>query len=237
MVILKNKINSKLFPRWFTIWFLISCVILFIGGIADELSGTEPIGGVNAWGASIGAIVLYLILLIIWKKRDTVKLLFLKLRFPLLLTSVLIGVFFAGLDELINWPFNPLSPGISILGDIILTVPVYFMAHLFWFYVLKKYKFTVREALVVGGISGAVMEFVFSGAFGMIIIGVLILPFFVILHGFHMVMPKILLFEKFEKFEQKDTKWKYVLGIILPFLGAVLGLVIALVIGTILNIG
>ncbi len=233
---LKNKINPKLLPRWFTIWLYISCLVLLIGGIADEISGKEPIGGVNAWAASIAVIILYLTLLFIWKKRDTFRLLFLKLHLPLFLTSVLIGLFFAEFDELINWPFNPLSPGISLAGDIILTAPIYFMAHLFWFYVLKKYKFTVREALIVGGISGGVIEFVFSGAFGMIIFGVLVLPFFIMLHGFHMVMPKILLSKEFGKFRQKDTKWKYVLGIILPFLGTAIGVVIAFVIGTILNI-
>ena len=235
-MVLKKTKKLRLVPLWFIIWLLTSCFILIAGGIADELSGKEPIGGVNAWAAAGSILLLFIILVIVWKIRKPFRKFILKFSLPLIVASVLIGLFFAEIDELINWPFNPLTPGISLFGDIILTIPMYLMAHLFWFYVLKKYKFTIREALYIGGISGALTEFAFSGAFLMLLFGPLILPFTIMIHGFHMVMPKLLLSKEFERYKQKDTKWKYVAGILLPILGTAIGVGIAFIIGSIFNI-
>lgn len=226
--------KEKLMPLSFKIWFFLSCGFLFVAGIFSTLAGNAT--GIESWGAALGIFLMYLIVVIVWVNREKLGSLFYKIKLPLLFLSVFIGWFFAEIDELINFPFNPLIDGISLIGDIILTTPIYVCAHLFWFFALKKYKFSYSQALITGGAALGLYEVIIGGGAAMSILTLLTLPAIIMIHGVHMIMPKIILNKRFEEHEQKKSLFKFVVGIILPGIGAGIGIVIAFALRIIFNI-
>ncbi|OGD29914.1 hypothetical protein A2833_01050 [Candidatus Azambacteria bacterium RIFCSPHIGHO2_01_FULL_44_55] len=215
--------TQKILPRWFHVWFYISCLVLFAGGVANKLTGV-PDEGLNLWGAAVGVFAMYLLTLLVWRHREALQALVAKISLPLAVKSVLIGWFFAEIDELVNYPFNPLFPGISLFQDIIFTTPFYLLVHLGWFWVLRKYKFTITETFVIGGLTLGLFEVFFGGVNVLAILGILVFPFIVMVHGVHMVMPKIALARELDNENQTDTKWKYVIGILVPAAGGIIGI-------------
>lgn len=215
--------EEKLAPAWFHIWFLLSCLLLLVGGAIDAMEGKET-GDFKPWGAALGVLVMYIVVLIIQKYKRLVSW-FSSLPLPLIASSVLAGWLFAEIDELVNYPFNPLVPGISLTEDILLSTPMYIGGHLMWFWVLRRYRFTFFQALLTGGISLGIYEFLLGTPSP---IAILIFPFMVMIHGVHMIVPKIALNEQLERYNLKESKMKYVLGISLPALGTGLGILIAL---------
>jgi hypothetical protein len=214
--------KEALAPAWFHIWFLLSCLFLFIGGRIDVSGG--GIEGFNPSGAAIGMLVMYCIVIAVWKFRALMNWIA-HLPMPLIVLSVFSGWVFAEIDELVNFPFNPLVPGISLSEDILLTTPMYIGAHLAWFWVLRRYRFTVFQALFTGGLSLGLYEFILGAPSPLV---VLVFPFLIMIHGVHMVMPKIIFNEQFESFDLKESGIKYVFGVILPAIGTGLGILIAL---------
>lgn len=215
--------KEKLAPAWFHIWFVLSCLLLFIGGIIDGAEG-EDLAGFNPWGAALGMFVMYIMILVVWKYSFLISWVS-RLQMPLVILSVFSGWLFAEIDELVNYPFNPLVPGITLTEDILLTTPMYIGAHLMWFWVLRRYRFTVFQALLTGGFSLGIYEFILGTPSP---IAVFIFPFMIMIHGVHMVIPKIALNEQFENISLKETKMKYVFGVMLPALGTGLGILVAI---------
>lgn len=222
-IIMQNKRNPSFVPRWFSIWFYISCLLLFIGGALNLIFGGAG-GGFDPFGASIMVFLSYLIVVFVWRIRSSAQIFASIIPLPAVLVSVVIGWSFAMIDEIINYPFNPLFPDISFFGDLLITTPMYLGAHLMWFYVLKKYRFSAFQALFTGGFSLGLTELFLGGGGVLAFIGFLILPFVVMIHGIHMVMPKVFLSSYFEKQTQIDSKWKYVMGIVLPLIGLSVGI-------------
>ena len=216
--------TQKFLPRWFSIWFYISCLVFFIGGAVNKLTGT-PDGDFNLWGAAIGVFAMYLLTLFTWRRREALQALVARISLPLAVKSVLIGWFFAEIDELVNFPFNPFFSRISSFHDIIFTTPFYLLVHLGWFWVLKKYKFTVTEAFITGGLTLGLFELFSTGVNVLaILLGILVFPFVVMVHSVHMVMPKIVLRQELDRENQTDTKWKYVIGVLVPAAGGIIGI-------------
>jgi|SRR3989344_2508410 len=215
--------TQKFLPRWFNVWFYVSTLVFFVGGVVNKLTGT-PDGDLNLWGAAIGVFVMYLLTLLAWRRREALQVFVAKISLPLAVKSVLIGWFFAEIDELVNFPFNPLFPGISLVQDIIFTTPFYLLVHIGWFWVLRKYKFTITETFVIGGLTLGLFEVFGGGVNALAILGILVFPFIVMVHGVHMVMPKIALRQEFDRENQTDTKWKYVIGILAPAAGGIIGI-------------
>ena len=215
--------KEKLAPAWFHIWFVLSCLLLFVGGIIDVAEG-EDLAGFNPWGAALGMFVMYIMILAVWKYSFLISWVS-RLQIPLVVLSVFSGWLFAEIDELVNYPFNPLVPGITLTEDILLTTPMYIGAHLMWFWVLRRYRFTVFQALLTGGFSLGIYEFILGTPSP---IAIFIFPFMIMIHGVHMVIPKIALNEQFENSSLKETKMKYVFGVTLPALGTGLGILVAI---------
>ncbi len=210
-------------PTWFHIWFLASCLLLFIGGRIDAANGGGK-EGFDPQGAAIGMFVMYCLVMGVWRFRSLITRVA-RLPVPLIVLSVLGGWLFAEIDELVNFPFNPLFPGISLSRDLLLTTPTYLGAHLMWFWVLRRYRFTVFQALITGGLSLGFYELIFGTPSPLVI---LILPFLIMIHGVHMVVPRIMLSEQLESVCLKESKIKYLLGILLPAVGTGTGILIAL---------
>ncbi len=180
--------------------------------------------GFNPLGASVMVFLSYIIVICIWRIRSFAQIIASIIPLPAILTSVIIGWSFAMLDEIINYPFNPLFPGISFFWDLLLTTPMYVGAHFMWFYVLKKYRFSTFQALITGGFSLGLTELFLAYAGVAAFAGFVILPFVVMIHGIHMIMPKVFLNSYFEKQTQNDSRWKYVLGVVLPLVGIAIGI-------------
>lgn len=216
--------STKLLPRWFTIWFYIASIVLFAGGLTDKLAGT-PVKGFDPFGASIGVFVMYLLTQLVWRYRDTFSNFLSKIPLPALLLSVLVGWFFSQIDELINYPFNPLFPGVTLWQDLVYTSLMYIPGHIGWFWMLRRYAFTPAAALMTGGLSFGLFEMLSGGVAGFL--GIFILPFVMMIHGSHMVMPKLGLGSALTYEGQKETRWKYVLGVTIPAIGVGLGIGLA----------
>lgn len=216
--------TSKFLPRWFTIWFYISTIVLFVGGLANKLAGA-PAEGVDLFGASIGVSAMYLLTIIVWHYRTPFSAFVTRIPLPMLLQSVLTGWFFSQVDEITNFPFNPLFPGVTLLRDLVFTSLMYIPGHIGWFWVLRRYAFTPAEALMTGGFSLGLFEMLSGGAAGLL--AIFILPFAMMIHGTHMVMPKLGLGSALTYAGQKETRWKYALGVIIPAVGVGLGIGLA----------
>lgn len=216
--------NQKLLPRWFTIWFYTATVILFAGGLANRLTGV-PAEGFDPFGASIGVFAMYLLTQLVWRYRDAFSTFVTKISLPALLLSVLVGWFFSQVDEIINFPFNPLFPGVTLWQDLVYTSLMYIPGHIGWFWVLRRYAFTPAAALMTGGFSFGIFEMLSGGVLGLL--ALFVLPFVMMVHGSHMVIPKLGLGSVLTYEGQKETKWKYVLGVIVPAVGVGLGVGLA----------
>jgi len=216
--------TSKFLPRWFTIWFYIATVILFAGGLANKLAGGR-IEGFNHLGAAVGIFAMYLLTLFVWRYRSFFSAFVTKIPLPILLQSVLVGWIFSQIDELINFYTNPLFPGVTLLQDLGLTSLMYIPGHIGWFWVLRRYAFTPAEALMTGGLSLGLFEVFSGGAAGLL--AIFILPFIMMIHGSHMVMPKLGLGATLTYEGQKETRWKYVVGVAIPAIGVGLGIGLA----------
>jgi uncharacterized membrane protein YqaE (UPF0057 family) len=132
---------------------------------------------------------------------------------------------FSQVDETINFPFNPLFPGSTLWQDLVYTSLMYIPGHGGWFWVLRRYAFTPAEALITGGFSLAIFEALSGGAAGLLT--VFVLPFAIMIHGSHMVMPKLGLGSVLTYAGQRETRWKYVFGVIIPAIGVGLGVGLA----------
>lgn len=222
--------KQRLFPKWFTIWFLLSCVLMLFGGILDEMGDQNPTGS-NAWGAGISMFVMYLFVLFVWRNRAPFQEFCMKSPGSFLVKTLVLGWVIAEIDELVCFPFNALFPGATLLQDVVLTTPMYLCAYLGWFWVLKRYRFSVQESFYVGGLSIGVIELIAGGAAGMVILAGMVWPFLAMIHGCHMIMPRIALAPYFESLEQRETRWKYPIGIMVPIFGTGVGIGFAALLG------
>src|SRR3989344_973860 len=80
--------TEKLLPRWFHVWFYISTLVFFAGGIVNRLTGV-PDEGLNLWGAAIGVFAMYLLTLFMWRWKEALQLFIAKISLPLAVKSVL----------------------------------------------------------------------------------------------------------------------------------------------------
>ena len=233
---MNNRGSREAFvPRWFSIWLLVLVVVFFIGGIADRLSGS-PIEGLDPAGAAVGISVMYVVTVVLWKRRNILSSAVSTLPIPIVLKSILVGWSFAELGELVHFPFNPLFPGATLLQDLVLTTPFYLLGHLGWFMVLRRFRFTPAEALLTGGFTFGLFE-VFSGGFSLagVLTIALAFPFVVMIHGPHMVMPRLALEPQFDLLGVNTSRWKYFLGVLLPAAGTAAGIGLAYLIAPFLG--
>ena len=225
---MNNRASSEAFvPRWFSIWLLVLIGVFFIGGTANRLGGS-PLEGLDPAGAAVGIAIMYVLMLALWKKRNVLILVVSRVPIPIFFKSILVGWSFAELGELVHFPFNPLFPGATLLQDLVLTTPFYLFGHLGWFMVLRRFRFTPVQALLTGGFTFGLFE-VFSGGFSLagVLTIALAFPFVVMIHGPHMVMPRLALEPQFDLLAVNTSKWKYLLGVLLPGSGTAVGIALA----------
>ncbi|MHA1818870.1 MAG: hypothetical protein ACTSU2_03175 [Promethearchaeota archaeon] len=213
-------------------------IVFFVAAIFDALlllfSGIYEDNN-SAIGQGVGYII-YIVVISIFISRNVSfsfkslqsnnvhnKKNFLSLQF------VLVGWFFAMIDEIVFYLYNPLFEGVSLIGDLILTTGPYLLAHLGWYSVHKRYKFSWFQSLITGGLALLIGEEIFGNfILSSPIMGIILLPSFIFMHGFHMFMPPYLLRNELDKLNRKDTKIKYLFGIVLPLMGYMIGAIFIL---------
>ncbi|MCF2141861.1 MAG: hypothetical protein K9W44_17550 [Candidatus Lokiarchaeota archaeon] len=100
---------------------------------------------------------------------------------------------------------------------------------------IKKYKFTRFQAILTGGFSLGLYEVILGGS-SLNILMLLLWPFLIMIHGVHLIVPKILFFDEDKQNERKESNWKYVFGIILPVLGIGIGILVSGIIAQAFNL-
>lgn len=186
---------------------------------------------ISAIGQGIGYLLFMVVIYFVISRNISFK-----FKAPLLIQFILVGWFFAMIDELVFYLTNPLFEGVSLIGDLVLTTGSYLLAHLGWYYVHKKYKFSWFQSLLTGGLALLIGEEIFGGfILASPLIGIILLPTFIFMHGFHMTMSPYLLRNELDKLDRKDTKLKYFWGILCPLAGYLIG-AIFFAIGTELGI-
>ncbi|MEK7148005.1 MAG: hypothetical protein AAB758_01780 [Patescibacteria group bacterium] len=219
-----KAMSAKLLPRWFTLWFYISTLVLFAGGLANQLTGTV-VEGFDPFGAAISITVMYILMITVWRYRDLFSTFVTRIPLPVIVLSVLVGWFFSQIDELVSFSFNPLFPGVTLWQDLLYTSIMYIPGHIGWFFILRRYAFTPAEALITGGFSLSLFEMLSGGVLGLL--GLIVFPFVVMIHGTHMIMPKLALGPHLTFVGQKETRWKYVWGVMVPVIGVGIGIGLA----------
>ena len=195
---------------FFTIAIFDTLLLLFSGIYENNIS---------AIGQGIGYLLFMVVIYFIISHNISFN-----FKTSLLLKFVLVGWFFAIIDEIIFWGNNPLFKGVSLTGDLTLTTWPYLLTHLEWYYVHKKYKFSWFQSLLTGGLALLIGEKIFGGfILASPLIGIILLPAFIFMHGFHMILSPYLLRNKLNKLNRKNTKLKYFFGILYPLAGYLIG--------------
>ncbi len=237
-ILFQNKMPNTLFSKKIIIWFIASVAVLIGGGIADKVSGTGGSGGVDALGMGTTILIEGILFYFLFRKTDFLGKLVSRLSKKLWIKSVFIGWFSAMIVEAISYPTNPLFPGISFWGDLILTSPPYIFAHYFWFLILRKYKISIRKSLAIGGTSLLIAEYISGGMINPIIIPITaaLFPALALMHGFHMVMPRLILNQEFSAIERKESRKVYLWGLVYPLIGLGIGIIIMFGLAPLFNI-
>ncbi len=193
------------------IWAIFGSLILLFAGMTEN----DP----SALGQGFAYLFFLFIIWRILKKETTIS-----LKYSLGMSFILIGWFFAMVDEVVFFPTNPLYEGVSLLGDLILTTPVYLLAHYFWLRLNKKYSFSWFEALLIGGFGLLLGEEFWTGIIiSSGFLGLVLLPALILIHGFHMIMPVYLLRNDLKKLKRKKTKWKYFWAVLVLPISFIIG--------------
>ncbi len=142
---------------------------------------------------------------------------------PLAMYFVVIGYLVSVVAETAYIFSKPLHR--NLLIDLLLTAPWYIMWMMLWYRILKRFRFSVMEAFILGGFHGFVVEAVVSGyLFASPILALLGLPLFSVVYGFFFIVPYLLLKNNFK--DQKEISFgKKVAWSLVPLLAYIPGFI------------
>ena len=135
---------------------------------------------------------------------------------------VLLGVISTSLAEAVYIFSKPLHE--ILFWDLFLTFPWYFLWMLIWFFVLSKFKFSLKEAFILGGFHGFIIEGIFNGIFLNPLLALISLPLFTILYGFFFIVPYLVLERDFINQKPASLHKKFLVSLI-PLLAYIPGFI------------
>jgi hypothetical protein len=146
-------------------------------------------------------VVISELLLVVW--LGIIFVLQLPLRFILkiipskMVRFVLLGYVSTVVAETVYIFSKPLHQNLVI--DLILTTPWYILWMIAWFYILRRYNFSIHEAFILGGFHGFVVEGILSGfLFGSPILAIVSIPLFSMIYGCFFIVPYLVLKPDFD---------------------------------------
>lgn len=226
---LTNQSFSRLFrgpfPKWFHIWFAVSCLAVFASGLVDEYQGNAT-KYFNAWGVSLSVLVTYAGVLVVCRNQKELTRLVSSIPVSALFKTIFLGWFVAILAEIASFPFNPLYPQATLLEDLAFTTPAYIVTHFFWYWALRHLRLSVFEAFFCGGLALGLIEIAFGGGgiLERLLLTLPLLPFVLMIHGCHMMMPALLIPVLHHDHAHDLSYKKYFFAILTAFVGVCLGI-------------
>lgn len=124
----------------------------------------------------------------------------------------------------------------NLVIDLLLVAPWYILWMVCWYFVFKKYDFSVKEAFYLGGFHGFVVEGLIAG--GMILnplLGLVLLPALTLVYGSFFVIPYLLTKEQFKNQREISLKKKVLISLI-PLLAYIPGFIWIAVLKNALNL-
>lgn len=115
-----------------------------------------------------------------------------------------------------------LLPGISLIGDFIVTTPAAILIFSFWWWLNSRYIYSIKEKFILGGILGILTESLKCIDIFPILIWILIVIQAFIIYGWGVMFPFWLMQDQIQKTPQKRGITKYILGVLLPWLGIII---------------
>ena len=197
-----NKMNSKLAWKIMLLWFTLVMIILSIAGE----------WGVVAFGLTYGIIFGGFA----YRYRRKVMPFFQKIKLDNYLGFLLLAVVITITEEIYCYALgNRIAHPVLWIDLILVTVMWTVWFGTWYFFLSKKYMFTEKEALMVAGFTGIFYEFIGTGAILTNPFGFLIAtPLAVVIYAAIFVLPMQLI-----TFNGKNnSKTKYLVGSILPFI-------------------
>lgn len=152
--------------------------------------------------------------------RDRLKI---KSKERLFWKFILIGYLATVLAETAYIFSKPLHRNLAI--DLLLVGPWYILWMVLWFFVFKRYDFSLKEAFYLGGFHGFVVEGLVAG--GLILnplLGIVMLPILTVVYGWFFIIPYLLTKEQF-KHQRKVSLRKKILVSLIPLLAYVPGFI------------
>jgi hypothetical protein len=126
-----------------------------------------------------------------------------------ILSAIVIEVLF-----IFSMPIYP-----DLFFDLILTLPWYFLWFLAWYIILTKYNFSIKEAFIIGGFHGFLIEaiispLVFNGVIGNIFLLIISIPLITCVYGCFFIIPYLILKKDFKKQKEVSLQKKILLSLI-----------------------
>lgn len=176
-------------------------------------------------------VIIFLILGLVYLFREKLKI---RSEKRLFWKFVIIGYLATVLAETAYIFSKPLHKNLAI--DLLLVAPWYILWMVLWFFVFKKYEFSVKEAFYLGGFHGFVIEGIIAG--GVLfnpLLGLIVFPVTVLVYGGFFVIPYLITKEQF-KHQRKVSLRKKILVSLVPLLAYIPGFIWIAILKNALNL-
>ncbi len=182
---------------------------------------------IMAWEGGEYVLTIFSIFVLVWLISPRLKPLIKKIPIPLFVKTVLLGIIFATITEY----FVFLEKGIGIKGEsglfsqnlsfnLILAMGIYISLILVWYFLLKKYKFSLRGIFFSAGIWGVVVEEDFTV---LLSLNPLAYLYIFLAYGSFVAVTFLLIEDNFANTLRKENKARYIVAFFAQFIAYITG--------------
>lgn len=186
--------------------------------------GIIPLIGIQSGGLSL---VIFSIFVLLWLFRVRLRALVRKIPLQLFVKFVSLGIVFGLLAECLVF----LDSGIGIYGksglfsdsllfNLVLSMGIYGSLIIIWYFLSRRYKFSLIEVFLLAGIWGVVIEQDFAV---LLSLDVLAYIYIFAVYGSIVSIPFLLVGDAFDKMRGKEDKVKYIVAFLAQFLAYIFG--------------
>ncbi len=173
-------------------------------------------------------LLIFPIFVLIWLIAPKLKPIIKKISLPLFVKFLFFGIIFALITEYLV--FLDAGMGISgesglfsqnLLFNLILAMGIYVSLILVWYFLLKKYKFSLIGVFLSAGIWGIVIEQDFAVLLSFNLLAYL---YIFTVYGSFVSIPFMLTNDDFDKIPRKENKVKYIIAFFAQFIAYIVGI-------------
>jgi len=205
--------------NWEKLWWILAALffLLQLINLAKQGANRETL-------VAVSELLLAIFLAIVWKLREQIFNLVKPL--PNRFTRFLVLGYLATIVGETAYIFSkPLHQ--NLLIDLILVAPWYILWMATWYWVLKKYRFSLREAFFLGGFHGFVIEGVLTGfILASPILAIVAIPLLSTIYGCFFIVPYLVLQKEFESTNRQEVSRRKKIGLsLIPLLAYIPGFI------------